>query len=125
MVLMSISCAEPEDYAAGSNKPYGDWTVVDYYVNGQVENSTLLNRFTLERDGNFILEDANGVLSVGTWGSTDTSLTLTSGAGDSTSEVREYQIITATSQKMHLVQDIEVLDLEIRYLLNYSSSDQY
>ena len=122
--MIAVSCAEPEDFTAGNNKPYGSWAVAEFYVNGQTDGSGLLSRFVLERDGNFILEDNNGVVFVGNWESTDTSLTLTE-SGDSTSQVFSYDIITATSNKMHLVQSIESLDLEVRYLMNNGNLNTY
>ncbi|GAB3342454.1 hypothetical protein GCM10027429_32100 [Marivirga atlantica] len=125
IAVMAISCAEPENPTA-ARMAEGEWFTVETYVSGQVENSDLIERFILEQDGNFILEDGNGVLSVGTWSASDDMLTLsvadTTGGG-----AINLEIITMTYQKAHLVQNLSggVLgDVEIRYLMNKDINDE-
>lgn len=123
LATLAFSCTDPEEFTAAQNKPYGDWYVQDYYVNGQTQGSYVFARFTLERDGSFLLEDQNGILFYGMWTSTETSLTLTE-SGD-TGEVFEFEIVFLGPEKMQLLQTIDGLGLEIRYLLNWDDADQY
>ncbi|RJE74776.1 MULTISPECIES: hypothetical protein [Reichenbachiella] len=123
MAALAFSCTDPEEFTAAKNKPYGDWEVQQYYVDGQNNGNSILERFTLERDGSFLLEDENGVLFYGTWESTDTSLTLTE-AGEST-QIFQFEIVFLGPEKMQLLQSIEGLDLEIRYLMNWQNADEY
>ncbi|MCV9386057.1 hypothetical protein [Reichenbachiella ulvae] len=123
LVLSAFSCTDPEEFTAAKNMPYGDWEVAEYFVNGQTQGSYILERFTLERDGTFILVDSNDVLFHGTWTSTETSLTLTEVGGSS--QVFDFEIVFLGPEKMHLRQVISGLDLEIRYLMNWSNADNY
>ena len=125
IALIAISCAEPEDPSTGK-MVVGEWTVQDAYVSGQADDPNIISKLVIERDGNFILEDANGVLSTGTWSATEAALTLT-GTNEG-SETRELQIVTMTYSKAHFVQNISSSiagDLEIRYLMNRESGDRY
>lgn len=119
--MFAISCASPED-PTPTTMAYGSWYVDEYYVNGQEEGtSAIMERFYLERDGSFLLEDQNGFLTVGTWAATETSLTLT-GEGDS--GVYEFGIVYQSRTKMQLIQSIAsptAGTIEIRYLMNYSN----
>lgn len=126
MALFAISCAEPEQ-PTPTNMSYGNWRVVEYYVNGQAAGSgsyIVFDRFTLERDDSFVLEDDNGFVYVGDWVASGTSLTLT--ADDGT--VFSFEIVYQTYDKLHLLQTITsptIGDIQIRYLLNHASADSY
>lgn len=122
IVLLAFACAEPEEPTA-TNMAIGDWEVSEYYVNGQADGSSVINRFTLERDGSFILEDNNGILFAGTWVATDTSLTLTDTSGDG--QVFTFTIVFQSYTKMQLLQVISspsAGDIEIRYLMDLDSN---
>ena len=83
-----------------------------------------MKRFTLERDGSFVLEDDNNLIFVGTWTSTDTSLTLT--AEDGT--VFNFTIVFLSYTKMQIVQSItnpSIGTITIRYLMNNSAATFY
>ncbi|MBK6267445.1 hypothetical protein JKA74_20585 [Marivirga sp. S37H4] len=125
IALIAISCAKPEDPSTGK-MVVGEWLVDEAYVSGQADDSDIIERLVIERDGNFVLEDANGVLSVGTWSATETALTLT-GTGEG-SETRDLQIVTMTYSKAHFVQNVSSSiagDFEIRYLMNRFSGNNY
>lgn len=122
---MAISCAEPAD-PTPTKMAYGEWYVAEYFVDGQTEgSSSLIGRFTLERDGTFILVDNNDFVTVGTWVATDTALTLTGADGS----VIEFAIVFQSYSKMHLVQTITsptAGSIEIRYLMNRANDgDEY
>ncbi|HCX23612.1 MAG: hypothetical protein CMB80_28330 [Flammeovirgaceae bacterium] len=126
MALFAISCAEPVQ-PTPTNMSYGDWSVVEVYVDGQAETSysgSLFERFTLERDDTFIVVDRNGLAYVGTWVATDTSLTLT--ADDGT--VFSFTIVFQSYEKLHLLQTISsptAGDIVIRYLMDQSDANKY
>lgn len=123
MAIMAISCAEPAD-PTPTQMAFGNWTVDEYYVNGQEDGSGILERFTLERDDSFLMEDNNGILFVGTWTATDTSLTLT----DESGEVFEFTIVYQSYTKMQLLQEItspSAGTIQIRYLMNWQSANTY
>ena len=116
--IVVISCTEPTD-PTPTNMSYGDWRVDEYYVNGQEEGSSIIDRFTLERDGTFLLEDNNGILTIGTWTATETALTL-SGQGEGAASYN-FTIVFQSYEKMHLLQNIQsptAGTIEIRYLMN-------
>lgn len=115
IATLAISCAEPQE-PSSSQRVIGTWMVEEIYVQGQVENGDLIERLVVERDGNFILEDGNGVLTVGTWSSDDTALTLTPAEG----EAIVLNIVTLTYTKGHFTQNLSspiLGDVEIRYLM--------
>lgn len=117
IATLAISCAEPQE-PSSSQRVIGTWQVEDVYVQGQVENNgyLIIERLVIERDGNFILEDANGVLTVGTWSSDDAALTLTPAEG----EALVLNIVTLTYTKGHFIQNLSspiLGDVEIRYLM--------
>ncbi|WP_425390845.1 hypothetical protein [Ekhidna sp.] len=122
VVLLSYSCAETSAPTPTQMVP-GDWEVAEVYVNGQTQGSVdLFDRFILERDGSFVLEDINGIFFAGTWTASDTQLTLN--ASDGT--VFSFAIVFQSYSKMQLVQTISggnAGDLEIRYLLNRDSDN--
>lgn len=116
IATLAISCAEPVE-PSSSQRVVGTWQVEEYYVQGQMDDGDLINKLIIERDGNFILEDGNGVLTVGTWSSDATSLTLNPTEG----EAIVLTIVTLTYDKGHFVQNLSspiLGDVEIRYLLN-------
>lgn len=122
IAVIAISCAEPEAPSA-TNMAVGEWIAAETYVSGQVENSDLIERFILERDEKFILEDANGVLTVGTWSATNEVLTLTSTDG-----TIDLSIETMTYNKAHFVQNLSsplIGEVEIRYLMDRNSGNTY
>jgi|21_taG_2_1085346.scaffolds.fasta_scaffold06349_2 hypothetical protein len=119
MALVAVACADPED-PSPTKMAYGDWYVLEVYVNDQVNPSDVIQRFTLERDGSYILVDENEFATVGTWVATDAALTL-SGADGS---VMDFTIEFQSYQKMRLLQTIESPSagtIEIRYLMNKDS----
>ncbi|MEL6557304.1 MAG: hypothetical protein AAFQ94_03920 [Bacteroidota bacterium] len=123
MVLGAVSCVEPED-PTPANQLIGNWGVDEFFVNGQSDGSGVIERFTLERDGSFVLEDDNNLIFVGTWTSTDTSLTLT--AEDGT--VFNFTIVFLSYTKMQIVQNItnpSIGTITIRYLMNNSAATFY
>lgn len=124
--VLVFACAEPEQPSA-THMAVGDWKVSEYYVNGQTDGSAVINRFTLERDGTFILEDNNGIFFAGTWTATGTSLTLTDTSGDG--QVFDFTIVFQSYTKMQLLQVISspsAGNIEIRYLMDlYSSGSKY
>jgi len=123
IATLAISCAEPVE-PSSSQRIIGSWEVEEVYVQGQVEEGDLINKLVIERDGNFILEDGNGVLSVGTWSSDDTALTLTPTEGTAV----VLNIVTLTYTKGHFVQSLSspiLGDVEIRYLMNNQGEVDY
>ncbi|MGM0581151.1 MAG: lipocalin family protein [Bacteroidota bacterium] len=123
IATLAISCAEPEE-PASSQQVVGNWEVAEYYVEGQVENSNLIERLVIERDGNFILEDGNGVLTVGTWSASESAINLNPTEG----EAIVLDIVTLTYNKAHVVQLINspiLGEVEIRYLMNRSDETFY
>ncbi len=125
MAIMALACAEPEQPTA-TQMAIGNWEVAEYYVNGQTDGSSVINRFTLERDGSFILEDNNGILFAGTWTATDTQLTLTQ-TGDG-GQVFDFTIVFQSYTKMQLLQVISspsAGDIEIRYLMDLDDTGRY
>lgn len=125
IAVMAISCAAPEDPTPG-NQVIGDWSVEEYFVNGESENSAgAIDRMTLERDGSFIVVDDNGLITVGSYEATETSLVLTDDAG---AVAYSFEVVFQTYEKMQLLQTITsptVGDLVIRYLMNSSDNDTY
>ena len=120
---LAISCAEPQEPSAGE-RVIGNWSVVEYYVQGQVDDGDLIDRLIIERDGNFILEDGNGVLTVVTWSADDTALTLSPAEG----EAIVLNIVTLTYSKGHFIQNLSspiLGDVEIRYLLDNEGEGDY
>lgn len=116
VALMAASCAEPE-MATPSTLSYGDWDVVEFYVDGQSNGESVIERFTLDRNDTFVLEDQNGILTSGTWTASETSLTLTGSNGTTFA----FTVIYQSSQKMHLTQTISnptVGSFTITYLVN-------
>lgn len=116
VILFAYSCAETKDPTTMEMLP-GKWEVAQYYVGGQKVGSTaVFQKFILERNNKFLLEDENSLVFVGDWSATDTELKLT--ATDGTEFV--FIIEIAQYNKMQLVQKIKNVDtdLEIRYLLN-------
>lgn len=124
VVILAISCAEPENPSA-TNMSYGAWEVIEYYVDGiDAGGNSVIDRFHLERDGSFILEDENGVVNIGTWTADDSNLTL-SGL-DSTSTGFDFSIVYQSYTKMHLLQNNTNPAVgEIRYLLDKYSDGSY
>ena len=115
IATLAISCAEPVE-PSSSQRVIGTWNVDDVYVQGQVENSQLIERLVIERDENFILEDGNGVLTVGTWSADDSAITLTPTEGSAI----VLNIVTLTYTKGHFTQSLTspiLGDVEIRYLM--------
>lgn len=126
IAAIAISCAEPEDPTA-ARMAEGEWFAVETYVSGQVENSDLIERFILERDGNFVLQDGNGVLTTGTWSATNDILSLATADTTSTGSI-DLEIVTMTYRKAHLVQNLSsplIGDVEIRYLMNRDTDETY
>lgn len=122
IVIMTISCATPEN-PSPTTMSYGDWEVAEFFVNGQSDGSGIISRFTLERDGTFILEDNNSILFVGTWVATESRLTLTE-AGDG-GTVFDFEIVYQSFSKMQLLQTISsptIGDIAIRYLMNWDDN---
>lgn len=124
MAVYGFSCVSPED-PTPTNMSYGDWYVQEYYVDGQLQSTSsgVIQRFTLERDGTFLLTDQNDFLTVGNWTSTSSTLTLTESSEGGT--VFEFAIAFQSYQKMHLVQTITSPTagaIEIRYLMNKDSN---
>jgi len=123
IATLAISCAEPEE-PTSSQQIIGTWVVAEIYVQGQVEDGNLINRLIIERDGNFILEDGNEVLTVGTWSSDDSALTLTPAEGEAIS----LNIVTLTYSKGHFIQNLSspiLGDVEIRYLMDNIGEGNY
>jgi hypothetical protein len=123
IATLAISCAEPEE-PTSSQRIVGTWDVSEYYVSGQSGGANIIDRLIIERDGNFILEDDNGVLTVGTWSSTDTALTLTPTEG----EAITLTIVTLTYRKGHFIQNLSsptIGDIEIRYLMDNEGETDY
>ena len=117
VVLLSYSCSETTEPTPTQMAP-GEWDVAEVFVNGQTQAGlNIFNRFILERDGSFVLEDENGIFFAGTWTATSSQLILT--ASDGT--VFDFTIVFMSYSKMQLLQTISnsaTGDLEIRYLLN-------
>jgi len=123
IATLAISCAEPVE-PSSSQRVVGTWEVAEYYVQGQVDNGDLIERLVIERDGNFVLEDGNGVLTVGTWSSDASSLTLNPTEG----EAIVLTIVTLTYDKGHFVQNLSspiLGDVEIRYLMDNRGETNY
>lgn len=122
---MTISCATPE-LPSPTTMAYGNWTVDEFYVDGQSDGSGIISRFTLERDDSFVLEDNNSILFVGTWTATEDRLTLTESGDGGT--VFDFEIVYQSFSKMQLLQTISsptVGDIEIRYLMNWQNANTY
>jgi hypothetical protein len=116
MALLAVSCTEPE-LATPSTLSYGDWDVVEFYVDGQSNGASVIERFTLDRNDTFVLEDQNGILTSGTWTVSETALTLTGSNGSTFA----FTIIFQSRDKMHLTQTISnptVGSFIITYLVN-------
>jgi len=95
-----------------------------YDVHRDSHTGYLLDRLIIERDGNFILEDGNGVLTTGTWSADDTALTLSPAEG----EAIVLNIVTLTFSKGHFIQNLSspiLGDVEIRYLLDNEGENDY
>lgn len=123
IATLAISCAEPQE-PSSSQRVVGTWEVAEYYVQGQVDDSDLIDKLIIERDGNFILEDGNGVLTVGTWTSDADALTLTPTEGAAV----VLNIVTLTYTKGHFVQSLTSPILgavEIRYLMDNQGETDY
>jgi hypothetical protein len=132
VVLIAFSCSEATELSP-ADTVVGNWEVVEYYVNGQSQGefNQIFDRFTLEKDGSFILEDQNGIVYAGTWtlgGAEGKTLEL---AGDDGSTF-QFETIFMSYTKMQVVQDVvSVEPLQIRYLLDrrddtfYGSNNQY
>ncbi|WMN12587.1 hypothetical protein QYS49_34000 [Marivirga salinae] len=123
IATLAISCAEPVE-PSSSQRVIGTWSVEEVYVQGQVENGDLIERLVIERDGNFILQDGNGVLTVGSWSSDDAALTLTPVEG----EAVVLNIVTLTYDKGHFTQNLSspiLGDVEIRYLMDNLGEQDY
>lgn len=101
MVLLAVSCVDPE-LATPTTLAYGDWEVVQYYVNGQNNGVNAIERFTLEKNNNFVLEDQNGILISGTWSAMDNQLSLNGSDGNSFA----LAIVFQSTTKMHLTQEV-------------------
>jgi hypothetical protein len=116
IATLAISCAEPEEPSVG-NRVIGTWDVSEYFVSNQSGGSNIIDRLIIERDGNFILEDDNGVLTVGTWSASDAALTLNPTEG----EAITLEIVSLTFAKAHFIQNLSspvIGDVQIRYLMN-------
>ncbi len=123
MAAFAISCAEPEE-PTPANQLFGSWTVVDLFVNGQQNDGGTLDRFFLERDNTFLLEDDNDVLFVGTWTATADRLTLT--AEDGTVFDFEIELLSFTRlQVEQTVNNPTTGNLSIRYLMNKDSRSTF
>ncbi|WP_258101442.1 hypothetical protein [Marinoscillum pacificum] len=126
MALFAISCAEPVAPNAGGVRA-GDWIVQEYYVDGQLAaggGNDIIYRLTLELDDSFLLTDQNGVLTIGTWDATETTLTLTGEDGT----VLDFAIVYNGYSKMHLLQTISgstTGTIEIRYLMDWNNANDY
>ena len=119
IATLAISCAEPEAVTPNSSKVVGEWDVEDAYVSGQADSPDLITKLVIERDGSFVYEDNNGVLTVGTWSTSETALTLT-GEGEGAQTI-ELQIELLTYTKGHFVHNLSsplIGEVEIRYLMN-------
>ena len=116
MALMAVSCAEPEP-ATPSSLAYGNWEVAEFYIDGQSNGSIVIDRFTLDKNDTFVLEDSNGILTAGSWTITETALTLTGSNGTTFAFTIAFQLI----DKMNLTQTITnptVGSFTITYLVN-------
>ncbi|MFK7954106.1 MAG: hypothetical protein AB8B73_14755 [Ekhidna sp.] len=125
VALMAISCATPED-PTPTQMTYGSWSVEEHYVNGQADAASdpIIEKFILEIDGTFLLEDNNGILFVGDWAATETSLTLSQDGVP----VFEYEIVFQAYDRMQLLQTIgspTAGTIEIRYLMSRDSDPDY
>ncbi len=123
VAFLATSCVSPDDPTPTMMAP-GEWEVDEFYVNGETQTSSdEIDRFTLERNGTFILEDANGLLFSGSWNASSSTLTLT--AADGT--VWSFQIIFMTYNKMQIVQTVTTGagDITITYLMNRNNADTY
>ena len=123
MAIFAISCAEPEE-PTPANQLVGSWDVAEFFVNGQANGSGVLQRFFLERDDSFILEDSNGIVFVGTWSSTEDTLTLT--ADDGT--IFSYAIVFLSFTRLQILQTINnptIGTIDIRYLMNKNRSNAF
>ena len=124
LALLAYACTSPENPTPTQMGP-GNWTVDEFYVNGQSNGASIIQRMTLERDFSFILEDNNSIIFVGTWATANnTSLTLT--ADDGT--IFSFTIVFMTYDKMQVVQTISsptAGDIEIRYLMNRADATTY
>lgn len=120
---LAISCAEPVE-PTSSQQVVGTWEVAEYFVNGQVDEGNLIDRLVIESDGNFILVDGNRVLTVGTWTSSETAITLSPSEG----EAITLEIVTLTYDKANVVQILNspiLGEVEIRYLMNRFDDKYY
>lgn len=120
LAIVAFSCTDPEQPTA-TNMSYGNWIVDEYYVDGQSDGSGVIQRFILERNDTFVLEDSNGILTTGSWSATDTQLTL-SGSGASFT----FAIVYQSFDKMHLTQTISsptLGSITITYLMNKSGDN--
>ena len=123
MAVFAVSCAEPED-PTPANQLIGRWEVEEFFVNGQTNGGGVLERFFIERDNSFLLEDDNGLVFVGDWVATDDALTLT--AEDGT--VFSYEIVFISFTRLQLLQTISnptIGNLSIRYLMNKNTRDEF
>ncbi|MFY0651900.1 MAG: hypothetical protein JXQ96_07700 [Cyclobacteriaceae bacterium] len=124
MAILAVACASPEAATPGS-MAYGDWEVVEFYVDGQSNGVTAIDRFTLDRNDTFVLEDANGILTSGAWSATENSLTLSGSNGVTFA----FAIVFQSRTKMHLTQTISnptVGSFTITYLLDrYDDGTNY
>ncbi|HET8858940.1 lipocalin family protein [Marivirga sp.] len=123
IAIAAISCAEPEEPTA-SQQIVGTWVVSEYYVSGQSGGTNIIEKLVIERDENFIMEDDNGVLTVGQWSADDAALTLTPTEGSAIT----LSIVTLTRDKGHFIQNLSspvIGDVEIRYLMNNLGERDY
>ncbi len=124
VVLLAISCTVPVD-PTPTKMAFGDWSVSETFVNGQVNDGTVFTRFTLERDMSYVLVDNNGFISVGEWTATETNLTLSESDTTSGGIVYDFGIVFQSFEKMQLLQTIaspSAGDIEIRYFMNRNGS---
>lgn len=125
IILLAVACADPEQPTL-SQQVIGEWVVDEYYVDGQSNGTGIIERFFLERDGSFLLEDDNNIVIVGDWTSTDDSITLT--GTDAATTTYEFSVVFIGPEKMQLLQTITnstIGTIEIRYLLNRTDDSQY
>jgi len=124
IAILAISCAEPTD-PTPTQMAYGEWVVVDYFVDGQQSSGYPIERLNLERDDSYTMVDNNGFISVGTWTATDTKLTLSAADSTGGSASYDFGITYQTFEKMQLLQTISnptAGDIQIRYLMNRASN---
>ena len=127
LAISAFACSDPIENTAVKSMPYGDWDVVEYYVDGQSQGSNIVSRFILERDNSFLLEDLNGLVHTGVWNVSGDVLTLTQDAAEGEEAlVRTYIIVFISSSKMQLLQEESIgSEAEVRYLLNHNDTDTY